>query len=112
VNTPAMFSVKLFTASYEPRLVRVFFFARTLRARHPGMRALFWVRGLLLVRCIDSKVALKPRSMDMIPVRMGLPAGVGGDNSYFFRFDPLPNAPIGRNHNGTWARISNSCFFF
>ena len=58
-----------------------------------------------------SKVALKPRSIDLIRVRMGLPAGVGGDNSCFFRLNLLPNAPIGRNHNGTWARISDSRFF-
>ena len=61
--------------------------------------------------CIASKVALKPRSIDLIRVRMGLPAGVGGDNSCFFRLNLLPNAPIGRNHNGTWARISDSRFF-
>jgi hypothetical protein len=43
VNTPAMFSVKLFTASYEPRLVRVFFFARTLP--RPASRDASFVLG-------------------------------------------------------------------
>jgi hypothetical protein len=48
--------------------------------------ALFWVGGLFLMPCIDSKVALNPGSRAMIRVRMGLAAGFGGDDLCFLVF--------------------------